>query len=72
MKLYCDLSDYEPWSGAVSFYEEIVDQGLTDDLENLLEEIYPEGLSTVQLNDLLWFEQDWLRSALGMEDSSNA
>lgn len=68
MKLYTDgLSNYEPWSGAVSFYNEIVIAGKLGELEVALDELYPDGMSETELNDLLWHDEDWLRGVLAMD-----
>lgn len=68
MRLYTDgLSNYEPWSGAVDFYNEIVNAGKLDELEFALDEMYPEGMSETELNDLLWHDEDWLRGFLDMD-----
>ena len=64
----CDFSDYRPWSGAISTYERIEEEGKLDDLENLLEECYPEGISMVGINDILWFDSDWVFEMLGITD----
>ena len=67
VKLIADLySDYKPWSGAVELWNEIVDNDLVDALDFMLEDIYPEGLTMTQLNDLLWFEPDFVREQLGL------
>lgn len=73
MKLYreLDLTRFEPWSGAVDTYERIYNEGKLDDLESLLEELYPEGIEETQLNDLLWFEDEWLFECLGIEEENN-
>lgn len=69
MKIYCEgIENYKPWSGAVDFYEEIVDAGNLNQLEFILEDIYPEGMSEIELNDLLWFEEDAVREWLGMNE----
>ena len=66
VKIISDLSDYQPWSGAVDLWNEIVDNHLVDELDFMLEDIYPEGLTTVELNDLLRFEGDFVREQLGL------
>ena len=33
----------------------------------LIDECYPEGLTDTQLNDLLWFDSDWILQNLGVE-----
>ena len=73
MKLYreLDLTRFEPWSGAVDTYERIYNKGKLDDLEFLLSDLYPEGIEETQLNDLLWFEDEWLFECLGIEEENN-
>lgn len=43
----------------------------TEELENIefiLEDIYgDEGLTDTQLNDIFWFESDWLCEMLGID-----
>lgn len=68
MRLYTDgLSGYKPWSGAIGFYNEIVKEGKLEELEDALDELYPEGMSETELNDLLWHDEDWLRGFLNMD-----
>lgn len=67
LKLYVTLDDYTPWGGAVSTWDTIQEKGLVDALESTLEDIYPDGLTMSDLNDILWFEQDWLEDALGVK-----
>lgn len=66
LKLYTDFRNYTPWSGAVDTYNEIDDAGKLDALEDLLEELYPDGLDETGLNDLLWFESEWVLDTLGV------
>lgn len=70
MKLYreLDLSTFEAWSGAVETYETIKGADKLIDLECLLEDLYPDGIEETQLNDLLWFESDWLYDCLGISE----
>lgn len=66
-KIYTDIYSFEPWSGAVETYEKIKDAGKLDQLDAELEMMYPEGLSDVELNDMLRFEADWVYDFLGMD-----
>ena len=70
MKIYreLDLTRFEPWSGAVDTYNAICNADKLNDLEFLLEELYPEGIEETQLNDLLWFESEWLLESLGISE----
>ena len=68
LKIICDLSDYSAWSGAVDTWQKIQDEDKVDDLERLLEECYPDGLTMTELNDILWFESEWVFENLGIKD----
>lgn len=69
MKLYTEksLSSFEPWSGAKDTFKYLEDHDLLDDLENTLEELYPDGMDETALNDLLWFESETVYDWLGVE-----
>ena len=69
-KISYDLLDgtYHPWSGAVDTWNTIEEKGLLEELDNLLEDIYPDGLSETELNDLLWFDSDWIFEQLGISE----
>ena len=64
------LADFEPWSGAVSTYERIQNEGKLDQLEAILEEMYPDGVSETTINDILWFEEDSVFEWLGIRSES--
>lgn len=70
MLITYELSEcnYQPWSGAVYAYNRIIDEGKWDEFESMLEELYPDGMTETQLNDLLWFDSDGLYETLGIED----
>lgn len=44
------------WSGALPVLEECERQCKTDDLMSLLEELFWEGASDVEVNDFIWFD----------------
>lgn len=60
------FGDFEPWSGAVDTWERIQEAGKIDDLENILEIEYPDGIDETELNDLLWFEPETVFEWLDM------
>ena len=62
------LINFDAWSGAVDTKERIMQEGKADEFDNLIEELYPDGLSETQLNDILWFEEDWIFEMLGISD----
>lgn len=62
------LVDFEAWSGAVETKTTIIDNDKAEEFDSLIEELYPDGLSETQLNDILWFESDWIYENLGISD----
>lgn len=72
-KISYDLLDgtYKPWSGAVDTWNTIEDNGLLEDLDALLEDLYPDGLSESELNDLLWFDSEWIFEQLGISEDED-
>ena len=70
MRVYNDnltLVNFDAWSGAVETKETIINEGRAEQFDNLIEELYPDGLTDTQLNDLLRFEEDWVFEMLGIE-----
>lgn len=72
MKVYSDISmsDFRPWSGAKYAYARIEREGKLDDLESIIEELYPDGCSETTINDLLWFDDEYLFNLLGIRTES--
>lgn len=67
-KVISSLEDYTPWSGAVETWDRISDEGKIEELDNLLEDLYPDGIGLTELNDLLRYEQDWVYEELGISE----
>ena len=70
MRIYSDtsLENFEAWSGAVDTLDRVREAGKCDELESILEELYPDGMSATELNDLLWFEPETVFEWLGIEE----
>lgn len=62
------ISDFGAWSGAVETKERIISENKEREFDLLIEDLYPDGLTDTQLNDILWFEEDWIFEQLGIED----
>lgn len=60
------LEDFEWWSGAKDTADKITEAGAWEELESILEELYPEGIDETSLNDLLWFDDEWIFETLGI------
>lgn len=63
------LSNFEFWSGA-KIRAELLTEHELDVIEAQLEELYPDGMEDTQLNDLFWFDFDWVASLIGETEDS--
>ena len=72
MKIYSEISleNFEAWSGAEKTLDKIISDGKAQELEFILEDLYPEGMDETQLNDLLRFEPEWCYEAVGIRTES--
>ena len=57
----------ELWSGALDTLGTITQNDKLHDLMCLLEDMHPEPVSITTLNDLLWFDDDFILEQLGIE-----
>lgn len=62
------IRDFQPWSGAKDTWKHIIEQGKADEFDNLMLDLYPDGIDETKLNDLLWFDADWIYQTLGMKN----
>ena len=56
----------ELWSGAVETMRTITENDKLHDLMSLLDEMYPEPVEMTTINDLLWFDEDFIFEQLDM------
>ena len=61
-----NLNSFEAWSGAKETLERIQREEKCSELENILEELYPDGMTETELNDLLWFDSESVYEWLGI------
>lgn len=61
------LSNFEFWSGAIDNAAKLTQEQF-DTLESFLEDEYPEGITETELNDLFWFDFDFISNMLGIEE----
>ena len=59
MKIISDISlkDFGFWSGARDCADKLTDEQF-DQVDAVLEDMYPNGMTDTQLNDIFWFEPD--------------
>lgn len=65
-----DFCSFEPWSGAVETWERLKSADKLDELEEVLEDLYPDGIDETALNDILWFDDEWVFNAVGLRTES--
>lgn len=69
MKIYKEVNnawDFEFWSGAKDTVKEMKDEQVKE-VFNMLENVYPDGMSETELNDLFCFEEDTIAEWLGFD-----
>ncbi len=64
------LENFAFWAGAIYLAEKLTSEEF-DIVEELLEELYPNGMEETQVNDFFWFEGDTIAQALGYEDEDD-
>lgn len=76
MKAFDEMDWYDiyrtAWSGARDTVEKIEDEGKGDEFVSLIEELYPEGIDRTSLNDLLWFDDEWVFESLGIKEEEES
>jgi hypothetical protein len=72
MKVHSEITllQFNAWSGAKETQAKIIEAGLSEAFDSLIEEEYHDGLSDYKLNDLLWFDADWIFKCLGMAEET--
>ena len=70
MKVYNEITlsnrNFEFWGSAKENAESLPNRQL-DTAESILEDLYPEGISATQLNDIFRFDFDQIQEWLGIE-----
>jgi len=67
------IADFDAWSGGIYTKNKIISLGenYIDALDELAEEIFPEGCTDTELNDWLWFEDEFIFESLGLDKNGN-
>ena len=70
MKITSEISlkSFKAWSGAKDTLNKLIELDKCDELEFILDDLYPDGLTDTQLNDILWFDDEWVYETLGIEE----
>ena len=72
MKIYSEINiaDFKAWGGAINTLDRIIAEDKCDELEAILEDLYPDGINETKLNDLLWFDDETVFGWLGIRTES--
>ena len=68
MKIYSEksLNEFEFWSGARDTVKYLTEDEINQ-IENILEDCFPDGMDETELNDFFWFEDDTIAEWLGYQ-----
>jgi hypothetical protein len=71
MKVYKEINliEFETWQGATATKEIIIKENKENQFNELIEELYPDGINEMELNDILWFEEEYLFEALNIREN---
>ena len=63
-----DLWDFPAWSGGKDTLDTLQERGDCEDVQDLIEELFPNAPTDTDINDFLWFERDCIAEHLGYKD----
>ena len=63
------LSNFKFWAGAADRVKYLTENEL-DTIEAELEELYPDGMDETYLNDMFWFDFDFICELIGTDEES--
>lgn len=67
VKVYTDLRDFKEWSGASYWKRQMLQADNGERFEDWINDIYPEGIGEVELNDILWFSDEEICELYGWD-----
>jgi hypothetical protein len=72
MRVYREttLLKFKAWEGGEITQKRILNEDKGEEFDALIEELYPDGIDETALNDLLWFDSEWIFKCLGMTEET--
>lgn len=64
------LSNFDFWGGA-KYRAKMLTVDELNEIESQIEDLYPDGIDETQINDIFWFDFDWIAQILGYEDEED-
>lgn len=65
------IENFRPWSGAEYAYDAIIRNEKEAEFNAIIDDLYPEGIDETRLNDILWFEREWIYDMLGFDENGD-
>mgnify|MGYP003136124710 CR=1 FL=1 len=65
---YQTMENFNAWSGAIDTLETIKEHNKIKELEVFLEEFFEEIPTETQINDLLWFDDEYIFEQLNIKE----
>ena len=62
-----NIYEFKAWSGAVPTYNAIIENHKQDEFMLILKDIFPDGCTETELNDFLWCNDEFIYSALDIQ-----
>ena len=63
-----NIENFEAWSGGKDTLNKIIEEGKTEEFEDYINELYPDGIDETQLNDILRFDSQQVLQDLGINE----
>ena len=62
------VSEFKAWSGGKDTLKQIASVERLAELDEIAEEVFPNGCTDTELNDWLWFDREFIYSNLGLTE----
>ena len=62
-----NIDEFKAWIGAVPTRNAIIENHKQEEFMFILNDIFPNGCTETELNDFLWFDDEFIFSALDIE-----
>lgn len=59
--------EIQAWGGAVERLDTIINENKIEQFDELINELYPDGINETELNDELWFNWEYWFTILGID-----
>ena len=60
------LTEFNFWSGAADFAEKLT-YGELKAIDDIISDLYPDGIDATSLNDIFWFDQESVCEWIGLD-----